>query len=102
MAPVAATDPLEATADLLKQGSIVAIKGLGGFHLACDAQNAAAVRLLRVRKHRDEKPFAVMLGNLEAARSVAELTPEEEALLTAAERPVVLVRAAQETVWRPK
>jgi hydrogenase maturation protein HypF len=95
--PVAATDPLEATADLLKQGSIVAIKGLGGFHLACDAQNAAAVRLLRVRKHRDEKPFAVMLGNLEAARSVAELTPEEESLLTAAERPVVLVRAAQET-----
>ena len=94
---VPATDPLEATADLLKQGSIVAIKGLGGFHLACDAQNPAAVRLLRDRKHRDEKPFAVMLGNLEAARSVAELTAEEEALLTAAERPVVLVRARQET-----
>jgi hydrogenase maturation protein HypF len=94
---VPATDPLEATAELLKQGSIVAIKGLGGFHLACDAQNAAAVGLLRVRKHRDEKPFAVMLSNLKAARNVAELTPEEEALLTAPERPVVLVRARQGT-----
>jgi hydrogenase maturation protein HypF len=94
---IAATDPLRAAADLLNQGSVVAIKGLGGFHLACDANNRAAVRLLRARKHRDEKPFAVMVGNLDAARGVAELTPEEEALLTAPERPVVLVRARQET-----
>ena len=94
---IAATDPLRAAADLLNQGSVVAIKGLGGFHLACDANNRTAVRLLRARKHRDEKPFAVMVGNLDAARVVAELTREEEALLTAPERPVVLVRARKET-----
>ncbi|MBW1760607.1 MAG: carbamoyltransferase HypF [Deltaproteobacteria bacterium] len=92
-----ATDPVGATADLLKRGAVVAIKGLGGFHLACDANDAAAVQLLRERKHRDEKPFAVMTGDLDAARQLAELTPEEEVLLTAPERPVVLVRARPET-----
>ena len=95
--PVAVADPLEATVALLKYGSVVAIKGLGGFHLACDANNSEAVRLLRKRKHRDEKPFAVMVAGLDAARRIAELTPEEEALLTAPERPVVLVRAREKT-----
>jgi hydrogenase maturation protein HypF len=89
--------PVGGAAKLLKHGSVVAIKGLGGFHLACDASNAAAVRLLRERKHRDEKPFAVMVRNLDAARLVADLTEEEEALLTAPERPIVLVPAREGT-----
>jgi hydrogenase maturation protein HypF len=86
-------DPLNAAGELLKKGAVVAIKGLGGFHLACDAQDPAAVRRLRARKLRDEKPFAVMVGDLEAARALAELSSDEEALLASPERPIVLVRA---------
>ena len=89
-------DPLDAVAMLLKTGSVVAIKGLGGFHLACDANDSVAVRRLRTRKLRDEKPFAVMVANLGAARALAELTSSEEELLAAAERPIVLVRARDE------
>lgn len=90
-------DPLSATAALLMKGSVVAIKGLGGFHLACDALDSEAVRRLRARKLRDEKPFAVMVGDLAAARALAELSPDEEALLASPERPIVLVRAKVET-----
>ena len=100
--PIPAADPMSATADLLKRGAVVAIKGLGGFHLACDANDAAAVRLLRERKHRDEKPFAVMVGDLDAARQLAELTPEEEVLLVTPERPVVLVRARPDARLAPE
>jgi hydrogenase maturation protein HypF len=91
------TDPLTGAAELLRKGGVVAIKGLGGFHLACDASDEAAVRRLRERKHRDEKPFAVMVQELDAARALAEITDEEESLLTAPERPIVLVRARGET-----
>ncbi len=83
-------------AELLSRGGVVAVKGLGGFHLACDATDGAAVRRLRERKQRDEKPFAVMVGSLAAARAVAEISVDEEALLTAAERPVVLLRGRQD------
>jgi hydrogenase maturation protein HypF len=86
------SEPLQDAADLLKNGAIVAVKGLGGFHLACDATNALAVRLLRQRKHRDEKPFAVMVPDLEAARAVAEVGAQEQSLLTSPERPIVLLR----------
>jgi hydrogenase maturation protein HypF len=75
----------------LRAGRIVAVKGLGGYHLACDATDPAAVARLRDRKHRWAKAFAVMVRDLEAAREVAELTPEEEALLTSPARPIVLV-----------
>ena len=85
-------DPLESAAVLLKRGAVIAVKGLGGFHLACDATNASAVRELRRRKHRDEKPFAVMVRDLDGARMLVDMSAEEEALLTAQERPVVLVR----------
>ena len=88
-----APDPLKGAAELLKHGAVVAVKGLGGFHLACDASNAAAVRLLRERKHRDEKPFAVMIADLDAAKVVAAISADEEALLTSPERPIVIVRA---------
>lgn len=81
------------TIELLKAGSLVAIKGLGGYHLACDARNEPAVRLMRERKFRKEKPFAVMAANLEVARTLIEIGAETEALLTSAARPIVLARA---------
>ena len=87
---------LAEAAALLSRGAVVAVKGLGGFHLACDASDGAAVRRLRERKHRDEKPFAVMVASLDAAHALAEISADEEALLTAAERPVVLLRGRQD------
>lgn len=84
-------DPIAGAADLLTRGAVVAVKGLGGFHLACDATDDGAVRRLRERKHRDEKPFAVMVADLDAARSLAEISDQEAELLSSAERPIVLV-----------
>ncbi len=83
-------DPIARAASALKDGLIVSVKGIGGFHLACDARSDAAVRRLRARKRRDEKPFAVMVRDLAAAESVAVLGREARALLTAVERPIVL------------
>jgi hydrogenase maturation protein HypF len=74
----------------LREGGIVAIKGLGGYHLAADARNIQAIAALRERKVRKEKPFAVMAKGLATARSLVELSPAAEALLTSAARPVVL------------
>ncbi|MEF2231633.1 MAG: carbamoyltransferase HypF, partial [Pseudodesulfovibrio sp.] len=74
----------------LAEGKIAAIKGLGGFHLACDASSDAAVAELRSRKHRPDKPLAVMVPDLETARKLADLTPEEETWLTGHRRPIVL------------
>ena len=74
----------------LAEGKIAAIKGLGGFHLACDAASDEAVALLRERKHRPDKPLAVMVPDIEAARKLADLTPEEEQWLTGNQRPIVL------------
>jgi len=85
-------DPIAATLERLRRGEIVAIKGLGGFHLVCDARNAAAVARLRERKAREEKPFAVLLANVASAGEFAELTGDEIALLESPERPIVLVR----------
>ena len=81
---------IEATVNLLQTGRIVAIKGIGGYHLACDANCASAVEALRERKFRKEKPFAVMVRNVEVARSLVELTAEAEALLASPARPIVL------------
>ena len=78
--------------DVLMSGGIVAVKGLGGFHLACDARNAQALRTLRERKHRDNKAFAVMMASAEDARSVCEVSPEEEKALASPQRPIVLLR----------
>jgi hydrogenase maturation protein HypF len=88
-----ATRAIESTAQLLRAGSIVAIKGIGGYHLACDANNEQAVRALRERKYRKEKPFAVMARTIDVARRLAEISPESEALLTLPARPIVLVPA---------
>jgi len=88
----AAGDPIGTAARALADGRIVAVKGLGGYHLACDATSPAAVRLLRERKKRDEKPFAVMVRTLDDARTVGRLDLAEERLLASVERPIVLVR----------
>ncbi|MBL8951187.1 MAG: carbamoyltransferase HypF, partial [Myxococcaceae bacterium] len=92
-APLDVPDVLERAAHRLLEGDLVALRGLGGFHLACDATNEAAVRELEVRKHRDEKPFAVMVPDLETALRHAALGPAEVALLTAPSRPIVLARS---------
>jgi hydrogenase maturation protein HypF len=82
-------------AELLRAGAIVAIKGIGGYHLACDAQNAGAVAALRERKYRKERPFAVMVRDLAAARTLVECDAAVERLLTSIERPIVLARATR-------
>jgi hydrogenase maturation protein HypF len=83
-------DPIAAAGRELRDGRIVAVKGIGGFHLACDATSDAAVALLRARKRRDEKPFAVMVSNLGEAERLALLSDVERRLLTSIERPIVL------------
>lgn len=87
---------VEAAVALLKDGGIVALKGIGGYHLACDARNEAAVEALRERKFRKEKPFAVMVKSVAAARELVELTPDAEALFKSAARPIVLAPAKVE------
>jgi len=88
--PIHAFDPIATAGAALRDGLTVAIKGIGGFQLACDATSDTAVERLRARKHRDEKPFAVMVRDLAQARTIADLTEDEAALLTSVERPIVL------------
>ena len=80
-------------AKILRAGGILAVKGLGGYHLACDARNPAAVAALRDRKYRKEKPFALMVRNVEMAHALVELSSAAEALLTSVARPIVLAPA---------
>ena len=87
---------LDATVDALRAGKIVAIKGIGGYHLAVDASNEEAVRRLRDRKRRDEKPFALLVADVGAAREMVDLTLAEEALLLGLEAPIVLARRRSE------
>jgi hydrogenase maturation protein HypF len=80
----------------LQTGKIVAVKGLGGYHLACDATNAQAVGAMRSRKYRKEKPFALMVKNIDVARTVVHLSAEAESLLTSVARPIVLCSSKRE------
>jgi hydrogenase maturation protein HypF len=84
-------DPIEAAAALLQNGQILAIKGLGGYHLAADAAAELAVTELRSRKHREDKPFAVMAADLAAAKELAEVDDAAATLLTSPARPIVLL-----------
>ena len=88
-------DPVVRAAALLKAGRILAVKGLGGFHLAADATCEAAVQALRQRKRREEKPLAVMVRDLAGVRRLARVDPAEEALLTSLQRPIVLLEKLQ-------
>lgn len=87
---------VRAAVDLLRSGAILAVKGLGGYHLACDARQATAVAALRERKFRKEKPFALMARDLAVARGLVELSPGAEALLISTARPIVLAPARAE------
>jgi hydrogenase maturation protein HypF len=96
-AEISAADPVAATIDRLISGQIVAIKGIGGFHLSVDATNEQAVMRLRRRKRRFGKPLAIMVKDLDAARCICVLTAAEEALLTTPARPIVLARAKEDS-----
>jgi hydrogenase maturation protein HypF len=98
---IESADPVAETIERLLRGDIVAIKGIGGFHLAVDATSEAAVTRLRDRKHRYGKPLAVMVRDLEAARTLCSLTPEEESLLLTPARPIVLSQARSDNGIAP-
>ena len=85
------TEPLDLAARLLRDGRVVAVKGLGGYHLAADAARDDAVAALRARKHREDKPFAVLAAGLDAARALCEVDDAAAALLTSRARPIVLL-----------
>src|SRR5690606_31394098 len=83
-------EAIERACALLNQGKILAVKGIGGYHLALDAGNDTALELLRRRKFRKEKPFAIMAKSLEHARLIVDLDRDSEIALLSAARPIVL------------
>jgi hydrogenase maturation protein HypF len=87
-----AAGPVTEAAAAIGEGLIVAVKGLGGYHLSCDATSEAAVRRLRRRKNREEKPFAVMVSSVADARQIAAVTEGEAGVLESVRRPIVLLR----------
>lgn len=84
-------DPLTESALALARGEVLAVKGLGGYHLAVDATHQDAAATLRKRKHREDKPFAVMVSDVDQARELCRVSPAEQALLTSRRRPIVLL-----------
>ena len=94
-------EPIGAAAALLREGAIVAVRGIGGFHLAVDATNEPAVARLRRRKRRDGKPLAVMVRTIEAARELASISGRATALLTSAARPIVVLDALRSSALAP-
>lgn len=89
--PPAEHDAIAHAAALLRAGAVVAIKGLGGYHLACDPFDASAVCALRARKAREDRPFALMARNLDGIRALCRVTPAEETLLSTPARPIVVL-----------
>ncbi len=98
---ISKTDALQMAADWLAAGKIIAVKGLGGFHLACDATNEDAVARLRMRKKRPAKPFAVMVRNVETAKACAFVNETEASLLAASAAPIVLLGTHGNAVLAP-
>ena len=94
-------EPIGAAAALLRQGRVVAVKGLGGYHLAADATDEQAVAALRSRKHREDKPFAVMTADVSAARLLGQVDDAAAALLTSPARPIVLLPRSPDTAVAP-
>jgi hydrogenase maturation protein HypF len=101
-APIQNADPVAAVIDRLLNGEIAAIKGIGGFHLSVDATNSAAIQRLRQRKHRYGKPLAVMVRDIDVARTLCILTPQEEQLLQTPARPIVLARSRENNGIAPE
>ncbi len=95
------THPIASAAHQLVAGKILAVKGLGGYHLACDAFNPGAVQRLRQRKHREAKPFALMVPDLATARLLCSLGDMEAALLQSHRRPIVLLRRLPDSAIAP-
>jgi len=94
-------DPISALAARLSEGAIAAVKGLGGYHLVCDAANERAVAALRARKHREDKPFAMMVADVASARRLVELDVSAETSLTGVSRPIVLAPRLPDAVIAP-
>ena len=95
-------DPIRGAADVLARGGVLAVKGLGGYHLAADARSEPATTALRARKHREDKPFAVMAAGLDQARLLCEVDTVAAGLLTSRRRPIVLLpRRADAGVANP-
>lgn len=94
--PIAARDPVTAFARLLRKGQVGALKGLGGYHLVCDASSTTAVHRLRKRKARDDKPFAIMVVDMTQALRLCEVGTDERDLLLSNARPIVLLRRRQD------
>jgi len=88
---LAMKDPLKQAIQLLQAGKIIAIKGLGGFHLVCDGKNQVAIEELRVRKRRPDKPFALMMRGIEVVKKYCYLNSKEEEILTGIRRPILLL-----------
>ena len=100
--PVKTKNPVLKSRQLLKKGHILAIKGLGGFHLSVDAENNKAVIKLRSRKHRKEKPLALMSYDLTQIRQYAHVGQAEEALLTSSARPIVILKKKEPNSISPE
>ncbi|MBL7075366.1 carbamoyltransferase HypF, partial [candidate division KSB1 bacterium] len=94
--PDSGGDVISAACELLKQGRILAVKGLGGFHLACDALNEDAVQRLRSRKFREDKPFALMMKDINTIKKLCYVNHVEEELLNSVNRPIVLLKRRKE------
>jgi hydrogenase maturation protein HypF len=91
-------DPIEEAVRALEAGKILAVKGVGGYHLVCDATSDAAVKRLRERKHRPKKPFAVMVEDIKEAKELAYIDAQEEELLGSKERPITLLRVRENSL----
>ena len=92
-----AGDPIDLAVQMLKAGKIIALKGLGGFHLMCDATSDSAVSELRLRKHRKAKPLAVMFGSIEQLETYVQINETEKSYITGAIKPIVIAGAVQGT-----
>jgi hydrogenase maturation protein HypF len=90
-------EAIQKTADLINNGNLVAIKGMGGFHLICDAKNSKIIEELRVRKNRATKPFAVMFKDINSVKEYCEISQKEEEVLTSLNKPIVLVKKKKES-----
>ncbi|UPT78474.1 carbamoyltransferase HypF [Sulfurovum sp. XGS-02] len=88
---------IDNTVRFLEDGNIIAVKGVGGYHLVCDATNDEAVQHLRERKKRPSKPYAVMVSDIKSAQFLADMNTKEEVLLTSKERPIVLLKSKENT-----